>query len=35
MTSYKNGFNKRYIYCADFDSQEAMFYFLDGLEPTT
>ena len=35
MTNYINGFNERYIQCADIDLQEAMFRFLDGLEPTT
>ena len=35
MTNYINGFDKRYIKCADFNFQEAMFHFLDGLEPTT
>ena len=35
MTNYINGFNERYIQCADVDLQEAMFHFLDGLEPTT
>ena len=34
MTNYINEFNERYIQCADFDSQEAIFCFLDGLEPT-
>ena len=35
VTNYINGFNERYIQCADVDSQEAMFRFMDGLEPTT
>ena len=35
MTNYINGFNKKYIHCADVNLQEAMFRFLDGLEPTT
>ena len=35
MTNYINGFNERYIQCADVNFQEAMFRFLDGLEPTT
>ena len=35
MTNYINGFNERYIQCADIGLKEAMFRFLDGLEPTT
>ena len=35
MTNHINVFNERYIHCADIDLQEAMFHFLDGLEPTT
>ena len=35
MTNYINGFNERYIQYADVNFQEAMFYFLDGLESTT
>ena len=32
MTNYINGFNERYIQCADVDLKEAIFRFLDGLE---
>ena len=35
MINYINGINEKYIKCDDFNSQEAMFRFLDGLEPTT
>ena len=35
MTNYINEFIERYIQYADVDLQEAMFHFLDVLEPTT
>ena len=35
VSNYIYGFNERYIQCADIDSQEVMFRFLDRLEPTT
>ena len=35
MTNYINGFNERYIQYADVNFKEAMFRFLDGLEPAT
>ena len=35
MTNYINDFSERYIKCTDLNLQEAMFRFLDGLEPTT
>ena len=35
MTNYINGFNEIHIQCDDVNFQEAMFCFLEGLEPAT
>ena len=34
VTDYIVGFSERYTACADFDANEALFRFLDGLQPS-
>ena len=34
VTYYIVGFSKRYTDCADVDANEALFHFLDGLQPS-